>query len=187
MTDHVAHAGARDFGIPAAGMACPDGPRSHCALHVWREGRYRFGEPGSPITWTGEYDGKQFQDKDEILETVPAERLRVTHFSPFTGQDDVPENYHMLHYRLTDVGESTRVTLDQSGNDSEEQAAQIPSNWQMMLNQLKDYVEDGSGVSARPSVNRQGTLTSPGGAKETSEPLGVCYPPKTLGQACPRT
>ena len=147
MTDHVAHAGVEISASPQQVWDALTDPEAIA--------RFMFGarvdtdwEPGSPITWTGEYDGKQFQDKDEILETVPAERLRVTHFSPLTGQDDVPENYHTLDYRLTDVGESTRVTLDQSGNDSEEQAAQFSSNWQMMLNQLKDYVEDGSGVSA---------------------------------------
>ena len=40
--------------------------------------RFMFGakvdtdwEEGSPITWTGEYEGKPYQDKGEILEVVP--------------------------------------------------------------------------------------------------------------------
>ena len=98
-------------------------------------------EEGSPITWSGEYDGRPFQDKGEILEVVENQRLRMTHFSPLSGEDDVPENHHTLDYRLEDRGASTRLTLDQDGNDSAEQAEQFAGNWQMMLDQLKKYVE----------------------------------------------
>src|SRR5690242_6617836 len=56
---------------------------------------------GSPITWSGEWEGKPFQDKGEILEVDPGRVLRFTHFSPLTGQDDVPENYHTLTLTLT--------------------------------------------------------------------------------------
>jgi uncharacterized protein YndB with AHSA1/START domain len=110
--------------------------------------RFMFGskvetdwEEGSPITWSGEYDGRPFQDKGEILEVVENQRLRMTHFSPLSGKDDVPENHHTLDYRLEDRGGSTRLTLDQDGNDSAEQAEQFAGNWQMMLDQLKKYVE----------------------------------------------
>jgi hypothetical protein len=72
-------------------------------------------------------------------------RLRMTHYSPLTGEDDVPENYHTLDYRLTDEGETTRLTLDQDGNDSAEQAEEFAANWQTMLDQVKDYVEEGRG------------------------------------------
>ena len=110
--------------------------------------KYMFGsrvetdwKPGSRITWKGEYEGKKYEDKGEILEVVENQRLRLTHFSPLTGEDDVPENYHTLDYRLEDQGASTRLTLDQDGNDSAEQAEQFAGNWQMMLDQLKKYVE----------------------------------------------
>jgi hypothetical protein len=71
------------------------------------------------------------------------ERLRLTQFSPLTRGNDVPENYHTLDYRLIEADDGTRATLDQDGNDSEEQAAQFSSNWQTMLDKLKDYVEGG--------------------------------------------
>jgi hypothetical protein len=74
---------------------------------------------------------------------VESERLRMTHYSPLTGEEDVPENYHTLDYRLTGEGETTRLTLDQDGNDSAEQAEQFAANWQTMLDQVKEYVEAG--------------------------------------------
>ena len=73
-------------------------------------------------------------------------RLRLTHYSPLSGEDDAPENYHTLDYRLAGEGDTTRLTLDQDGNDSEEQADQFAQNWQAMLDQVKQYVEEGRGA-----------------------------------------
>jgi uncharacterized protein YndB with AHSA1/START domain len=100
-------------------------------------------EEGSAITWTGEYDGTPFQDKGEILEVDESRRLRMTHYSPLSGEDDVPESYHTLDFRLADEGDATRLTLEQDGNDSAEQAEQFSANWQTMLDQVKEYVEAG--------------------------------------------
>ena len=55
-------------------------------------------EVGTPITWEGEYDGRAYQDKGEVLAVDPPRRLSVTHYSPMTGQADEPENYHTLVY-----------------------------------------------------------------------------------------
>jgi len=140
MTDHVAHA---ETEISASPQQVWDAMTDPEAIS-----RFMFGskvetdwEEGSPITWSGEYDGRPFQDKGEILEVVENQRLRMTHFSPLSGKDDVPENHHTLDYRLEDQGASTRLTLDQDGNDSAAQAEQFAGNWQMMLDQLKKYVE----------------------------------------------
>jgi uncharacterized protein YndB with AHSA1/START domain len=99
-------------------------------------------EPGSPITWSGEYDGHGYQDHGEVLEAVPQEHLVVTHFSPTSGQEDVPENYHRLSYRLQDEGESTRVTLEQD-NTPAESVDDFRTNWETMLGNLKELVERG--------------------------------------------
>jgi uncharacterized protein YndB with AHSA1/START domain len=99
-------------------------------------------EPGSPITWSGEYDGKSYRDHGEVLEAVPEERLVVTHFSAMSGQDDVPENYHRVTYQLEDAGDSTRVTLEQD-NTPEEAVDDFRTNWETMLGNLKELVERG--------------------------------------------
>ena len=144
MNDHVAHA---EVQISASPQQVWDALTDPDAIS-----RFMFGakvdtdwEEGSPITWSGEYDGTPYQDKGEIVEVAESKRLRMTHYSPLTGEDDVPENYHALDYRLTDEGETTRLTLDQDGNDSAEQAEQFAANWQTMLDQVKDYVEEGRG------------------------------------------
>jgi uncharacterized protein YndB with AHSA1/START domain len=99
-------------------------------------------EPGTPITWSGEYDGTSYQDKGEVIDVVPGQRLVVTHFSPMTGQDDVPENYHRLTYSLEKEGDATRLTLEQD-NTPEESVGDFQSNWDTMLGNLKELVERG--------------------------------------------
>ena len=99
-------------------------------------------EPGAPITWSGEYDGTSYQDKGEVIEVVPEQRLVVTHFSPMTGQDDVPQNYHRLTYSLEREGDATRLILEQD-NTPEESVEDFQSNWDTMLGNLKELVERG--------------------------------------------
>jgi len=110
--------------------------------------KYMFGtrvetdwRPGSPITWSGEYQGRQYRDHGQVLEVEPNRLLRVTHFSPLTGQPDTPENYHQVTYRLTGDGDHTHVTLSQDNNSSPDEAEHSRANWDMMLQGLKQTVE----------------------------------------------
>jgi uncharacterized protein YndB with AHSA1/START domain len=96
---------------------------------------------GATITYAGEYEGKKYEDHGEILEIVAPERLRSTHFSPLSGQPDVPENYHTLTYMLSDEDGGTRLTLDQDNNGSADEVEHSAANWQQMLDSLKAVVE----------------------------------------------
>jgi uncharacterized protein YndB with AHSA1/START domain len=111
--------------------------------------KYMFGsqvvtdwQEGSPIVWKGEYEGKSYEDKGEILEVEPGRRLKLTHFSPLGGDEDVPANYHTLLYELEADGDKTRLLLSQSNNASEAAAEHSKSNWEQMLAGLKDVVEN---------------------------------------------
>jgi uncharacterized protein YndB with AHSA1/START domain len=142
MTDHVAHAEAE---ISASPQQVWDALTDPDAISTWMMGAKveTDWEEGSPITWSGEYDGTPYRDKGEVLEVAPSRRLRLTHYSPLSGGEDVPENYHTLDYRLRGEGDRTTLTLDQGGNDSADQAEQFSGTWQLMLDGLKEYVEAG--------------------------------------------
>jgi uncharacterized protein YndB with AHSA1/START domain len=142
MTDHVAHAETDISASPQQVWEALTDPEAISTFMFGAKVESDW-EEGSPITWSGEYDGSPYQDKGQILEVVESRRLRMTHFSPLSGEDDVPESYHTLDYRLEDQGETTRLSLDQDGNDSAEQAEQFAANWQTMLDQVKEYVEAG--------------------------------------------
>ena len=98
-------------------------------------------QPGSPITWQGEYEGKQYVDKGEVLEVEPGRLLKVTHYSPLSGQPDVPESYHTLTYELSERGDGTQLSLSQDNNASPEEAEHSRAMWAQLVAGVKEAAE----------------------------------------------
>lgn len=110
--------------------------------------RYMFGtdvvsdfEEGSKIVWKGRWEGKLYEDKGEILEVSPNRRLQYTHFSPLTGQKDIPENYHTVTIELSEGDKKTNVVLTQDNNPTDEAREHSEKNWSKMLEGLKNVLE----------------------------------------------
>ena len=102
---------------------------------------------GSPIVFRGEWNGRTFEDKGEVITFEPERELAYSHFSPMTGKPDAPENYHLVDITLDGASDTTSVTLEQSnltgGVTDEDRASreQFEQNWQEMLEGLRDTVE----------------------------------------------
>ena len=140
MTDHIARAQTRIEAPPEKVWGLLTQPGSDPDIMFGSEVVSDFHE-GSPIVWRGEWEGKPYEDKGEIVEVRPPSRLVLTHFSPMSGEEDVPENYHRLSFELDPVDGGTRVTLEQGGNKTEEAAEHSTANWQLMLDGLKKAAE----------------------------------------------
>lgn len=98
---------------------------------------------GGPILFRGEWEGTAFEDHGVILELTEPRRIRMTHFSPLSGEEDAPENHHEVRYDLEPLGSSgTRVVLTQDNNPTAEAAAHSGENWSAMLASLKTVVEN---------------------------------------------
>jgi uncharacterized protein YndB with AHSA1/START domain len=96
---------------------------------------------GDPITYSGEYNGKAYEDKGTILAVESLQLLKTSHYSPSSGLPDSPENYHTVEYRLDDAGEETSVTITQGNNKSEEEVEHSTETWRMVLQNLKEFLE----------------------------------------------
>jgi uncharacterized protein YndB with AHSA1/START domain len=110
--------------------------------------KYMFGtdvesdwKEGSKITWKGEWEGKKYEDKGEILAIEPRERLQYSHFSPLTGEPDIPGNYHTVTIELSEDDDEVIVRLTQDNNKTEKGKEHSEKNWSMMLEQLKKFLE----------------------------------------------
>ncbi len=110
--------------------------------------RYMFGstvvsdwKKGSPIVWKGEWKGKAYEDKGEILSIEPGRLLKYSHYSPLTGKPDKPESYHTVTIELAEQRGETRVSLTQDNNSNDEARASSEKNWNTMLDGLKKVVE----------------------------------------------
>lgn len=96
---------------------------------------------GSPILYRGEWEGKTFEDKGEILAFEPEKKLVSTHWSPLSGVPDQPENYHTVTYDLVSREDKTEITITQDNNASEQEKAHSEENWKAVLVGLKNLLE----------------------------------------------
>jgi uncharacterized protein YndB with AHSA1/START domain len=96
---------------------------------------------GSPIVWRGIWEGKEYEDRGSVLEFDPGRRLTVTHFSPLSGQEDVPENYHTLTWTLEDRSGATGLALSQDNNPSPEAAEHSKGMWDSLVQGVKAIAE----------------------------------------------
>ncbi len=93
-------------------------------------------KPGSAITYTGEYEGKAYEDKGVVLEVDEPRLLRTSFFSPMSGLPDVPENYQNVTYRIEAADQGSKVTITQDHNASAEAAEHSSSKGQTILDGL---------------------------------------------------
>jgi uncharacterized protein YndB with AHSA1/START domain len=102
---------------------------------------------GSAITFKGEWNGKSYEDKGEILVFELERKLAYSHWSPTAGKPDAPENYHVVEVTLDEREGTTRVTLRQSnldGGATDEDRANrehYEKNWKQLLDGLKKTTE----------------------------------------------
>ena len=99
---------------------------------------------GSPIVWRGEWEGKPYEDKGEVLAFDPPRRLSVTHWSPLTGDADEPANYHHVTYELQPLGDDRTTLTLTHGNSPSQKAADgmIEGGWTPMLQELRKVAEN---------------------------------------------
>jgi uncharacterized protein YndB with AHSA1/START domain len=96
---------------------------------------------GSPIVWKGKWQGKQYEDKGTILDIKKMEMIKYNHFSPLSGQPDIPENYHTVTIKLSSAGERTTVQLTQDNNSNDQVREHSEKMWSQMLEKMKNLLE----------------------------------------------
>lgn len=97
---------------------------------------------GSPIIFQGEYQGKRYKDKGNVLENQPNKLLKYNYWSGFSGLEDKPENYFLVTYMIEDLGNGKTVfTWLQEGFRNEDSLKHTQDGLPNMLEQIKDLVE----------------------------------------------
>jgi uncharacterized protein YndB with AHSA1/START domain len=96
---------------------------------------------GSPITWSGEWEGKSYEDKGTILDIEPGKYLKYTYWSSMSGTEDKPENYANVSYTLTEKDGVTTLDITQDNIKDEKSKEHSESNWQAIYGELKNLLE----------------------------------------------
>jgi len=96
---------------------------------------------GSPITFSGEWEGKHYEDKGTILEVVPNKLFRYNYWSSMSGIEDKPENYVIITYALLEENNNTTLTITQENIPDEKMKDHSEQNWKKVLADLKKLLE----------------------------------------------
>ncbi|MGC4091228.1 MAG: SRPBCC family protein [Polyangiaceae bacterium] len=96
---------------------------------------------GSPLVYTGEYQGKPFEEKGVIQRIEPKKLLQATHFSSSSGKEDKPENYALVTWKLHEKEGDTVLSVSQDGIANEKGVETSKANWATVLKGLKQTVE----------------------------------------------
>jgi uncharacterized protein YndB with AHSA1/START domain len=97
--------------------------------------------PGSPIVHRGEWQGKPYEDKGEIVRIEPPRLLVHTHWSDLSGVPDSPEHYQAVTWALSEQDGSTELTVSETNLPSEEAKATSEQTWPIVLGNLKELLE----------------------------------------------
>lgn len=93
-----------------------------------------------PIIFQGEWEGKKYQDKGEVLEYKHNQRLAYSFFSNLSGKEDKPENYLWVCYEVKTDLENTELTIHQSNYDGE-RAKHSEGIWASIVDEMRKIVE----------------------------------------------
>ena len=97
--------------------------------------------PGSPIVHRGEWQGRPYEDKGEIVRIDPPKLLVHTHWSDVSGTPDSPEHYQEVSWALDRRNGGTELTVTERNLPSEEAKAISEQSWGTVLDNLKGLLE----------------------------------------------
>lgn len=95
---------------------------------------------GSPITFSGVWEGKPYEDKGTILAIEPEKLLKYNYWSNWQGEDSLDKR-QVISYKLNTENGKTKFTLVQENCPNEEAKDHSSNNWKSVLNSMKDMLE----------------------------------------------
>lgn len=95
---------------------------------------------GSDIKWSGEWEGKKYEDKGRVIRVEKERLLEYTYFSGMSNLADVPENYKKITCKLSFNNGKTTLTIIQT-NNSPQALDHSEDNWKIVSDAIKKLVE----------------------------------------------
>ena len=96
---------------------------------------------GSPILFTGTWQGTEYKDKGTILQFEIEKVFQYNYWSGFSGLPDSIENYSIITFKLIPTANGTQLTLTQSNFATETGYEHSDKNWDVTLELMKKIIE----------------------------------------------
>ncbi|MDF1698046.1 MAG: SRPBCC domain-containing protein [Saprospiraceae bacterium] len=98
---------------------------------------------GSPILFSGEFDGMKYNDKGIVMAVRPYTLLAYDYWTQFSGLEDLPENYCEVSYHLVDNLDGTvKFTWTQIGFANEKAMEHNKAGMPSILEHIKKIAEE---------------------------------------------
>ena len=98
---------------------------------------------GEPITFSGEWDGHKYVDGGVIFEIDAPNLLKYNYWSSMSGTEDIPENYALITYELSEQEGITTLLITQDKVKNEEALEHSKQNWNTVFDGLKAILAQG--------------------------------------------
>jgi uncharacterized protein YndB with AHSA1/START domain len=96
---------------------------------------------GSPVAYTGIWEGRTEEDKGMIVGIVPEKLLHTAWFSYLSGQEDKPENYANIIYEVSPENGRTLMTITQDHIENKGDLEHMQQAWGTVLAGMKNGIE----------------------------------------------
>lgn len=96
---------------------------------------------GSPIYFTGEWQGTEYKDKGTILQLEKEKVFQYNYWSGFSGLPDSIEYYSIITFTLESASKGTHLNLTQSNFPTETGYEHSDKNWDTVLEVMKTVIE----------------------------------------------
>jgi uncharacterized protein YndB with AHSA1/START domain len=98
-------------------------------------------EVGTPILFTGEWEGAKYEDRGTVLAFEPLQMLTYDYWSSMSGTEDTPDHRQTITYRVAAAEGGTQLTIVQENVPSEESREHSEANWKGVLEGMRALVE----------------------------------------------
>lgn len=99
---------------------------------------------GSPITFTGEFNGNRYHEKGTILQCQPGRLLQYSHWSDLERLPDLPEHYRTWTFRIEPKGAHAVLSVTEDNIPDDAKRARSDEFWSGVLVTIKGIVESGT-------------------------------------------
>ena len=96
---------------------------------------------GSPISYSGTWEGTAYEDKGFILKIEKNKTLKHSYWSSFWGTEFNPDDVSIITYELSENGDVTTLTVTQEGFKDQQSRDHSVGNWNGILTNIKNLLE----------------------------------------------
>lgn len=96
---------------------------------------------GSPITFKGEFNGNEYEEKGVLLNVEPNAQLQYSHWSNFDGLPDEPGNYRTWTFDINEEDGASQLSITEDNIPTEKQKNRSDEFWSETLLNIRRLVE----------------------------------------------